>query len=55
MVIPRTSKDDRLTENFAIFDFELSPAEMTEIGGLARRDGRVVDYCLFRLAELGLR
>jgi len=44
VVIPRTSKDDRLKENFAIFDFVLSPAEMTEIGGLARRDGRVIDY-----------
>ena len=44
VVIPRTSKVERLMENFAIFDFELSPAEMTEIAGLARRDGRVVDY-----------
>lgn len=44
VVIPRTSKDERLKENFTIFDFELSPAEMTEIGGLARRDGRVIDY-----------
>ncbi len=44
VVIPRTSKAERLMENFAIFDFELSPAEMMEIAGLARRDGRVVDY-----------
>lgn len=44
VVIPRTSKVERLMENFAIFDFELSPAEMTEIATLARRDGRVVDY-----------
>jgi diketogulonate reductase-like aldo/keto reductase len=44
VVIPRTSKAERLTENFAIFDFDLSPAEMTEIAGLSRRDGRVVDY-----------
>jgi diketogulonate reductase-like aldo/keto reductase len=44
VVIPRTSKVERLMENFAIFDFELSPAEMTEIAALARRDGRVVDY-----------
>jgi hypothetical protein len=27
-----------------IFDFELSPAEMAEIGKLASRDGRIVDY-----------
>jgi len=44
VVIPRTSKVERLTENFAIFDFELSPEEMKEIASLARRDGRVVDY-----------
>ena len=43
-VIPRTSRSERLAENFAIFDFELSPAEMGEIGRLASRDGRVVDF-----------
>ena len=44
VVIPRTSKLDRLSENAAIFDFTLSDAEMAEIGALARRDGRVVDW-----------
>jgi 2,5-diketo-D-gluconate reductase B len=44
VVIPRTSKVERLMENFAIFDFELSPDEMKEIAGLAHRDGRVVDF-----------
>jgi diketogulonate reductase-like aldo/keto reductase len=44
VVIPRTSKLDRLVENAALFDFALSDAEMAEIGGLARPDGRVVDY-----------
>jgi diketogulonate reductase-like aldo/keto reductase len=43
-VIPRTSRRERLAENLAIFDFELSPAEMAEIARLARRDGRIVDY-----------
>jgi len=43
-VIPRTSKVERLSENFALFDFELSDAEMREIAGLARRDGRIVDW-----------
>lgn len=43
VAIPRTSKIERLTENFEIFDFELTGAEMTEIRGLARPDGRVVD------------
>jgi 2,5-diketo-D-gluconate reductase B len=43
-VIPRTSKLERLEENFSIFDFELSDVEMSEIAGLARRGGRVVDW-----------
>jgi 2,5-diketo-D-gluconate reductase B len=43
-VIPRTSRVERLSENLAIFDFELSAAEMAEISRLASRDGRIVDY-----------
>ncbi len=43
-VIPRTSRIERLSENLAIFDFDLSPAEMAEIGKLARSDGRIVDF-----------
>jgi len=43
VVIPRTSKRERLEENFAIFDFELSDIEMREIAGLAR-GGRIVDW-----------
>jgi 2,5-diketo-D-gluconate reductase B len=43
-VIPRTSRIERLPENRAIFDFELSAVEMAEIGSLARRGGRLVDY-----------
>jgi 2,5-diketo-D-gluconate reductase B len=44
VVIPRTSKRERLSENAAIFDFQLSDAEMAELSGLARRDGRLVDW-----------
>jgi diketogulonate reductase-like aldo/keto reductase len=44
VVIPRTSRRERLSENLAIFDFELSGTEMGEIARLARRDGRIVDY-----------
>ena len=44
VVIPRTSKAERLSENAAIFDFKLSRQEMTEIATLARRDGRIVDW-----------
>jgi 2,5-diketo-D-gluconate reductase B len=43
-VIPRTSRVERLSPNLAIFDFELSDAEMAEIAALAHPDGRVVDY-----------
>jgi diketogulonate reductase-like aldo/keto reductase len=43
-VIPRTSKVERLQENLALFDFELSEFEMAEIGRLARRDTRIVDW-----------
>jgi diketogulonate reductase-like aldo/keto reductase len=44
VIIPRTSRIERLSENLALFDFALSDAEMAEIGALAHRDGRVVDY-----------
>ncbi len=43
VVIPRTSKVERLTENSAIFDFALGEQEMAEISRLARRDGRIVN------------
>jgi 2,5-diketo-D-gluconate reductase B len=40
--IPKSSKREHIAANFAIFDFALSDAEMTEIGRL-RGDTRVVD------------
>ena len=43
-VIPRTSKRERLEENFAIFDFDLSDAEMREIHGLSSHNDRIVDW-----------
>jgi diketogulonate reductase-like aldo/keto reductase len=43
-VIPRTSKTERLKENFAVFDFELSDAEMQEIHRLSGRGNRIVDW-----------
>jgi 2,5-diketo-D-gluconate reductase B len=42
VVIPRTSKVERLSENFDLFDFELSPQEMAEIAQLARPDGSIL-------------
>ena len=42
IVIPRTSKVERLSENMAIFDFELAAADMAEVDALAKPAGRVV-------------
>ena len=44
IVIPRTSKLERLEENMTIFDFELDAAEMDEIRALANPRGRIVDW-----------
>jgi diketogulonate reductase-like aldo/keto reductase len=44
VVIPRTSKVERLEENLSLFDFELAGAEMAEIAALASRDGRIIDW-----------
>jgi 2,5-diketo-D-gluconate reductase B len=44
VVIPRTSKLERLSENAAIFDFSLSEAEMRDIAALGSRDGRLIDW-----------
>jgi diketogulonate reductase-like aldo/keto reductase len=44
VVIPRTSKVERLSENIEIFGFALSEAEMAEIAALTRPNSRVVDY-----------
>jgi 2,5-diketo-D-gluconate reductase B len=44
VVIPRTSKVERLSENAAIFDFALSEREMAEISRLAHRDGRLINW-----------
>ncbi|EJW10079.1 oxidoreductase, aldo/keto reductase family [Rhodovulum sp. PH10] len=43
IVIPRTARLDRLTENLGIFDFALTDAEMAAMRGLARPNGRIVD------------
>jgi diketogulonate reductase-like aldo/keto reductase len=43
-VIPRTSKVERLSSNADIFDFTLSPDEMSELRALARPGGRRLDW-----------
>lgn len=42
--IPRTSRIERLSENLEIFDFELSPDDMSRVSALARPKGRLTDY-----------
>jgi 2,5-diketo-D-gluconate reductase A len=42
IVIPKTSRPERLRENFAIFDFKLVPAEMKQIAALASLHGSIV-------------
>ena len=42
IVIPKTSRPERLKENAAIFDFALTPAEMNEIAALASPHGNIV-------------
>ena len=44
MAIPRTTKESRAAENFAIFDFELSVQDMQRIHALAVPDGRIGDW-----------
>ena len=42
VVIPKTSRAERLTENAAIFDFQLTPSETKEIAALASPRGNIV-------------
>ena len=42
IVIPKTSRSERLKENMAIFEFGLTPAEMKAIAALASPHGNIV-------------
>ena len=42
IVIPKTSRAERLKENAAIFDFKLTAAEMKDIAALASPRGNIV-------------
>ncbi|MFD2180577.1 aldo/keto reductase [Rhodoplanes azumiensis] len=42
--IPRAARLDLLTENLAVFDFVLGDDEMAAIRGLARPNGRIVNW-----------
>lgn len=41
--IPRSSRPDRIADNFNVFDFTLSDAEMARISALRRPNGRIAD------------
>ena len=41
--IPRSSNSQRMEENLQVFDFELTPDEMTRISALKRADGRIAN------------
>ena len=43
VIIPRSSKPERVAENFAIEDFALTPDEMKEMASLKRPDSRLVN------------
>ncbi len=43
IAIPRSTKAERVTENFDIFDFTLSAQQMAALHAMARTDGRMVD------------
>jgi 2,5-diketo-D-gluconate reductase B len=43
VAIPKTSKVDRLVENLAVFDFELSAEDMAAISALTRSGSRLVN------------
>lgn len=44
IAIPRTSREARAEENFAVFDFELSDDEMARIHALGSPEGRLGDW-----------
>lgn len=49
--LPKAASKQRQAENLAVFDFELSPDDMTAIATLARPDGRTFDQDPARYEE----
>ncbi|ERJ19501.1 Oxidoreductase protein [Salinisphaera shabanensis E1L3A] len=43
VVIPRSSKKEHVTNNFDIFDFELTEEEMRKVEALHSEDGRIIN------------
>jgi diketogulonate reductase-like aldo/keto reductase len=44
IAIPRSGTPAHIRENIAITGFQLLPQEMRAISGMARNDGRIVDF-----------
>jgi diketogulonate reductase-like aldo/keto reductase len=44
VAIPRSQIPARISENIDVFNFELGPQEMTQIGSLGRRNLRICDF-----------
>jgi len=44
IVLPKTSKPERLAENFSVWEFELNPAHMAALDALDRPDGKVLPH-----------
>jgi diketogulonate reductase-like aldo/keto reductase len=44
IAIPRSGTPAHIRENIGITDFELTPDEMRAMSGMARNDGRIVDF-----------
>lgn len=42
VVLSKTAHPERVAENIAVFDFELSEDDMATITGLARPEGRII-------------
>jgi diketogulonate reductase-like aldo/keto reductase len=42
VAVPRSSNKQRVAENLAVYDFELTPADIAALSKLAKPDGRVV-------------
>jgi 2,5-diketo-D-gluconate reductase B len=43
VTLSKTARPERVAENAAVFDFELSPDDMQKIAGLAGPDGRIIN------------